>query len=253
MEKHERHLWSQATSWLKINESVPGAIKTQSQNRKPKEQKQPPRRIIAKGDHEATLGQQALCGVTGLLPAILTLKKAQRYNEFYFRRVKQYEKNISTKQQKTKKNSWVHGAHEHQGGPKGSIKKAQKTARYAVRVGTAVVRRDLRLRRGELFAKAYREGKSIPAKQVVLYFLDTGSGDPTRVGFSISKKIGNAVVRNKTKRRLKSILGSLADELREGHILVFVGRTAVTDCSFAELSAVVRRLLERATILGGNR
>lgn len=114
------------------------------------------------------------------------------------------------------------------------------------------MRKDLRLRRPELFPKVYKEGKSLAAREVVLYFLYPGTEGPTRVGFSISKKVGKAVTRNKIKRRLKSILESIADNLRGGYILVFVGRPAAAESSFAELREAVRRLLKQADILKDN-
>lgn len=83
-------------------------------------------------------------------------------------------------------------------------------------------------------------------------FLYLGPGFPTRAGFSISKKVGNAVTRNRIKRRLKGVLESAGQELRSGYILVIVGRPAAADSSFAELRNSVRRLLKRAEILEGD-
>ncbi len=110
----------------------------------------------------------------------------------------------------------------------------------------------LRLREAELFNKAYKEGRSVPSKEVVLYVLDLGPKEQTRAGFSISKKVGNAVIRNKIKRRIRSILESIGGSLRDGHILVFVGRPAAADCGFSQLKETVRRLLEQANVLGAN-
>ena len=114
------------------------------------------------------------------------------------------------------------------------------------------MRKELRLRRPQLFDKTYKEGKSIAAREVVLCFLYLEPGIPTRAGFSISKKVGNAVIRNRTKRRLKSILGSASESLRSGYILVLIGRAPAAEASFAELNKSVRRLLKRAEILEGD-
>lgn len=114
------------------------------------------------------------------------------------------------------------------------------------------MRKELRLRRSQLFDKTYKEGKSIAAREVVLCFLYLEPGAPTRAGFSISKKVGNAVTRNRIKRRLKSILGSASESLRSGYILVLVGRPPAVEASFGELNKSVRRLLKRAEILEGD-
>jgi len=114
------------------------------------------------------------------------------------------------------------------------------------------LRKELRLRRAQLFDKTYKEGKSIAAADVVLCWLYLEPGIPTRAGFSISKKVGNAVTRNRVKRRLKSILESAADSLRSGYIIVLIGRPPAAEAAFGELKKSVRRLLKRAEILEGD-
>ena len=109
------------------------------------------------------------------------------------------------------------------------------------------MRKDLRLRRGELFSRAYKEGKALTAAEVVLYFLYAGEG-PTRIGFAVGKKVGKAVVRNKTRRRLKSIVAAVADNLKNGYILVFVGRPPAADSAFSELRDRVYQLLKQANV-----
>ena len=65
-----------------------------------------------------------------------------------------------------------------------------------------------------------------------------------RVGFSVSKKVGVAVVRNRTKRRLREcIRPRLAQHERTGYY-VFVARPSIASSSFQELNAQVDTLLE---------
>ena len=66
-----------------------------------------------------------------------------------------------------------------------------------------------------------------------------------RVGFSVSKKVGVAVVRNRTKRRLRECIRPLLPQMRSG-LYVFVARPSAADCPFAELNARVRQLLRKA-------
>jgi ribonuclease P protein component len=115
------------------------------------------------------------------------------------------------------------------------------------------VRKDLRLRQTRLFDKVYREGKSIATAEVVLCFLNLGSETSTQVGFSINKKVGNAVTRNRVKRRLKNIIESTAGNLRSGFIIVFVGRPLAAESSFSELKSSAHRLLRKANILEDSR
>jgi len=69
-----------------------------------------------------------------------------------------------------------------------------------------------------------------------------------RVGFSVSKKVGVAVVRNRTKRRLRECIRPLLPQMRSG-LYVFVARPSAAESSFAELSAKVRQLLRKADAL----
>nr|WP_328795126.1 ribonuclease P protein component [Jannaschia marina] len=89
----------------------------------------------------------------------------------------------------------------------------------------------------------------VPAGSFLLQARDRGDGDPgVGVGFTCSKKVGNAVARNRAKRRLREIarldLPALA---RPGWDYVLIGRAGTTAArDFAELRADLRRALDRA-------
>ena len=58
------------------------------------------------------------------------------------------------------------------------------------------------LKKDSDFRKVYKHGKSFANRNLVMYILDNKS-DSTRVGISVSKKVGNAINRNKVRRRIK--------------------------------------------------
>ena len=77
---------------------------------------------------------------------------------------------------------------------------------------------------------------------------DRGDGDATvRVGFTCSKKVGNAVARNRAKRRLREVARHvLPDHARPGWDYVLVGRKEATaDLPFAQLQSDLIRALRR--------
>ena len=74
-----------------------------------------------------------------------------------------------------------------------------------------------------------------------------GDSGETRFGFSVSRRIGNAVVRNKTRRRLKSAAREL--ELEGGWDIVFIARQGARGADFWQLRRSVRRLVRRAKIV----
>ena len=108
------------------------------------------------------------------------------------------------------------------------------------------MRQDLRLRSPKLFKQVYAQGKSVHAEDLVLHYLKGDRDEQAGVGFSVSKRVGNAVTRNKLKRRLRAIMEEFAVALKPGVLLVFVARPGAATASFGGLNESVRDLLRRA-------
>ena len=71
----------------------------------------------------------------------------------------------------------------------------------------------------------------------------------TKIGFSVSKKIGGAVVRNHAKRRMAAAVYPYTDKINEGYHIVFIARAPLRDASFEQISSAVIQLLNRAHLL----
>lgn len=70
----------------------------------------------------------------------------------------------------------------------------------------------------------------------------TSSGREIKIAFAIGKKVGKAVVRNKVKRRLKSVVRELSDGIPGGEYLV-IAKPGISAKSFAELRGELRAIL----------
>ena len=82
---------------------------------------------------------------------------------------------------------------------------------------------------------------------LVLQALNRADEDPVRVGFTVTKKVGNAVVRNRTRRRLKEAARlELGSGSLHGVDLVMIGRDGTRGRDFRLLREDIRRALGRA-------
>jgi ribonuclease P protein component len=104
-------------------------------------------------------------------------------------------------------------------------------------------------KRGE-FVRATNSGLHASAPGLVLqaYKRDepADSVTPARVGFTTSKKVGNAVARNRARRRLRVLAEAvLGPKARPGLDYVLVGRTATIDRPFADLILDLERVVDQ--------
>ena len=86
---------------------------------------------------------------------------------------------------------------------------------------------------------AVRKGESRRGRTFLLEVLDRHEPDePPRVGFTVTKKHGNAVERNRMRRRLKAaVKQSAAIAMKNGHDYVILSRRDVLTAPFAEMTA----------------
>jgi ribonuclease P protein component len=96
------------------------------------------------------------------------------------------------------------------------------------------------------FLKVAR-GRKVPAPGLVLQVLPRNDAAPVRLGFTVTKKVGNAVVRNRTRRRLREAARLLLRDMPvSGADLVLVGRDATRGRKFALLIEDLRQALAKA-------
>ncbi len=89
-------------------------------------------------------------------------------------------------------------------------------------------------------------GKKAAVGGVVLQTLSRSDSLPARLGFTVTKKVGNAVVRNRTRRRLKEAARLMLDQRKViGVDLVLIGRDSTRKRNFIALQGDIRRALER--------
>lgn len=111
-----------------------------------------------------------------------------------------------------------------------------------------MLEKKLRLRKRTEFAYSFRHGKPVFGQLVnVTVFKRTDK--LLRIGFSVSKKVGGAVVRNKVRRRLQAIVREIKKDIACGHNLIFVARHGIETKEFEEIKKSLISQLSKAGLL----
>jgi ribonuclease P protein component len=95
-----------------------------------------------------------------------------------------------------------------------------------------------RLRRSTDFAAAIRGGRRAGRGTVVVHLLleEPAQASTARAGFVVSKAVGNAVVRNQVRRRLRHLVRPMLAELPAGSVLVVRALPAAAGAAFPALA-----------------
>jgi len=105
-----------------------------------------------------------------------------------------------------------------------------------------MLKKTYRLKRREDFRLVYKRGRSKAGSLLVLYARKNGLSHH-RVGFSVSKKVGKAVERNRVKRQLREICRLNPQWFKPGFDYIFIARSPIKSASFGEKTQGVKKLL----------
>lgn len=104
----------------------------------------------------------------------------------------------------------------------------------------------LKLKRRAEFLAVAGKGRKAPSPGMVLQVLRRDDAEPARLGFTVTKKVGNAVRRNRARRRLRAAARDvLAERAVSGVDLVLIGRDGTAKRPFDALKADLRRLMDK--------
>jgi ribonuclease P protein component len=104
------------------------------------------------------------------------------------------------------------------------------------------------LKKNYEFRRLYSRGKSAAAPVLVVYCRQNGT-DRGRVGFTVSNKIGNAVVRNGIRRRLREIYRLNSPSLQNGMDIVVVARSRAAQADYSVLEGAFMHCCGRLGIV----
>ncbi len=102
-----------------------------------------------------------------------------------------------------------------------------------------------RLQKNRAFQYVYRKGHSVACRNLVML---AAPGRELKVGFSVSKKVGNAVTRNKVRRRLRECFRPLLGDVKTG-LYIIIARPSAAKATFQSLQRDTQYLLKKQNAL----
>ncbi|MGV2999222.1 ribonuclease P protein component [Streptococcus suis] len=108
------------------------------------------------------------------------------------------------------------------------------------------MRKTYRVKRERDFKEIFNKGKNVANRKFVIYHLPQDR-DHFRVGLSVSKKLGNAVTRNKIKRRLRHVLLELKEDI-QAEDFVIIARKGVEELTYQEIKKNLLHVLKLAKL-----
>ncbi|MCI2055716.1 MAG: ribonuclease P protein component [Oscillibacter sp.] len=100
------------------------------------------------------------------------------------------------------------------------------------------------------FRRLYQRGRSAVDKTMVVYCRKNKLGH-NRFGYTVSVKLGHAVVRNRSRRRLREVCRLNAGQLKQGYDVILVGRSRTATAPFQNLNDAFLRLADKLELLKG--
>ena len=110
-----------------------------------------------------------------------------------------------------------------------------------------LLNRTYSLKRHKEFRFTYRTGRQVGGGSFVLVTARNRKGK-VQVGFSVSKKIGNSVTRNRARRRLRACFSPLVTQVKPGYNLIFIARSGALTAPFLTMQSSMVSALKRSGV-----
>ena len=113
------------------------------------------------------------------------------------------------------------------------------------------MKQEMYLKKNSDFQEVYRNGRSRANKSLVMYVLSTGRERPSRIGMSVSKKVGNSVIRHRVKRLIRESHRRNCEQIADGYDIVVIARNEARNRNYTEIERDLLHLAAMHHILKG--
>ena len=105
------------------------------------------------------------------------------------------------------------------------------------------MKRSVTLRKNEDFKEIYSTGKSYANKYLIMY-VKKNQSDNNRVGISVSKRVGNSVIRHRITRLIRESYRLLEDKFESGLDIIVVARVGARGKQYSEIESALLHLMK---------
>jgi ribonuclease P protein component len=111
------------------------------------------------------------------------------------------------------------------------------------------MKKNFRIKKNEDFQVVFKKGKSFANRQFVIYIFDKPDQKQFRIGLSVSKKLGNAVLRNRVKRYIREVVKELKENISPNKDYIIIARKPAADMDFHQINASLQHVMKIAKVL----
>lgn len=110
------------------------------------------------------------------------------------------------------------------------------------------MKKKYRIKKNNDFQRVFKHGKSMANRQFIIYTLEQSEEPEFRIGLSVSKKIGNAVTRNRVKRLIRQVFLEEKERIIKGKDFVVIARKPAAEMNYHEVKSSLKHIFKKAKL-----
>lgn len=104
------------------------------------------------------------------------------------------------------------------------------------------------LKKNHEFQTVYKRGKSIANRELVIYVLQN-KNNSNKIGISVSKKVGNSVIRSRITRLIRESYRLSEDNIKLGYDIIVIARVGAKDKNYHIINHSLNHLLKKQNLI----